>query len=158
MKAFGYNNIKIYNGGLKDWQKSNFKTETLEKLPDVEAKFLTAEELLTKIASAGPCQNKNDEPTVTVVDLRTEHHLENVDRPLVIQTTCPTIFCLLDDLQKETIRRRIPKDGLVVTITETGNRDIFAIQYLSKYGYQNIQGLLFGMRGWIKAGYQTQRP
>jgi hypothetical protein len=36
---------------------------------------------------------------------------------------------------------------------ETGNRDIFAMKFMYKYGYTNIVGLNFGMRGWIKPGY-----
>ncbi len=104
------------------------------------------------------CTNEAGIPNVTLLDLRTEHQLKDVRRPPIIQSDCPLIFCLLDDLQKAEVRKQIPKDGLVVTVTETGNRDKFAMQFLSKYGYKNVYGLLFGMRGWIKAGYQTETP
>lgn len=73
-----------------------------------------------------------------------------------IKTPCPTVFCLLDELQNARVRRQIPKQGLVVTITETGNRDSFAIQYLSKFGYANLKALMFGMRGWIKKDYPVK--
>jgi len=39
---------------------------------------------------------------------------------------------------------------LVVTLTETGNRDDIAIRYLSRFGYDNVKLVEFGMRGWIK--------
>ena len=145
---------------MKDWKKSGLKLDVLEKLPAVESKFLTAEELLKKISNTDSegDRGKNSSANVTLVDLRTEHHLEAVERPLIIKTRYPTIYCLLDDLQKDEIRRKIPREGLVVTITETGNRDQFVIQYLSGHGYKNIRGLLYGMRGWIKAGYETARP
>lgn len=129
---------------------------TQERLPDYKAKFLTVEELHARVA-AGSCGGESN-AALTLIDLRTEHHLATIPRPPIIKTACPTIFCLLDDLQKKEIRNQIPKKGVVVTITETGNRDKFAMQFLSKYGYKNIHGLLFGMRGWIKAGYETETP
>jgi len=70
-----------------------------------------------------------------------------------IKTNCKTIHCLLDDFQKPEVRKQIPKKGLVVVISETGNRDWAVIRYLSKWGYTNIVGLQFGMREWIKSGY-----
>lgn len=97
---------------------------------------------------------------MTLVDLRTEHHVQAGPALAVIKTPCPTVFCLMDDLRKPAVRDQIPRSGMVVTLTETGNRDKFAMQYLAKYGYTNVTGLLFGMRGWIKAGYpiDTKAP
>lgn len=63
----------------------------------------------------------------------------------------------LDDLLDESTRKTIPRTGLVVIVTETGNRDEFAIRYLSQFGYDNIVGLKFGMRDWIKQRYPTFR-
>ena len=42
-------------------------------------------------------------------------------------------------------------------MTETGNRDMFVMKYLYRYGYTNIKGLEFGMRGWIKSNYPVER-
>jgi rhodanese-related sulfurtransferase len=144
---------------LKDWQKSNHEIETRESLPDYEGKFLTVDELLSSISGVGKlCIDEDNSPKITIIDLRTEHHLEDAKRPLIIKTDCPIIYCLLDDLQHDEIRNQIPTNGLVVTVTETGNRDKFAMRYLYKLGYKNIYGLLFGMRGWLKAGYETEIP
>jgi len=158
-KKYGYKNIRIYNGGLKDWKKSGFAVVSDEGLPNYKGKFLTAEELLSEISAVkNTCINAEGRTRITLIDLRTEHQLKDTKRPSIIKCDCPIIYCLLDDLQNVAIRRLIPKDGLVVTITETGNRDKFAMQYLYKHGYGNIKGLLFGMRGWIKPGYQTETP
>jgi rhodanese-related sulfurtransferase len=92
-------------------------------------------------------------PTLTILDLRTERHLEPGQEFPSIKTSCRTLELLLDELQRPEIRDKVPKDGLVVTVTETGNRDIFAMKFMYKYGYTNIVGLNFGMRGWIKPGY-----
>jgi rhodanese-related sulfurtransferase len=128
-------------------------------LPDVKAQFIGADEVFSALRSAEDkgCRDENGHPPVTLLDLRTEHLLgdDAAARSTFteIKTPCPTVFCLLDALQNPRIRRQIPKSGLVVVITETGNRDAFAIQYLSKFGYANIKALRFGMRGWIKKDY-----
>lgn len=131
-------------------------------MPDVEARFITVDELYSLLQSAESrhCRDEKGRPLVTLLDLRTEHHLEagNVTGSTVvdIKTACPTVFCLLDELQDPRVRGQIPKPGLVVTITETGNRDTFAIRFLSKFGYTNLKGLMFGMRGWIKKDYPVE--
>ena len=156
----GYRNIKIYNGGIKDWKKSNYRLEVIEPLPKYEFQFITSEDLLTTIkqAEAENCRDQNDKPFLTILDLRTEHFL-NPDKPLsYIESNCATINSLFDELANSEVRGQIPKEGLVVTITETGNRDKFAMQFLFKHGYTNVMGLQFGMRGWIKQNYpQTTR-
>ena len=90
---------------------------------------------------------------MTIIDYRTEDFLET-DRPIPsIKTKCRIIKCLLDDFSNPAIRNLIPKDGEVVLVCETGNRDKTAMKYLFKFGYLNIKGLKFGMRGWIKLDY-----
>jgi rhodanese-related sulfurtransferase len=76
---------------------------------------------------------------------------------LAIETNCNTIKCLLDDLSDPEVRSSIPKEGTVIIICETGNRDIIAMRYLHKFGYDNIFGLRFGMRGWIKLDYPVEK-
>ena len=128
-------------------------------MPKVEARLITAEELLALLESAkkNDCHDSSNHPQVTLLDLRTENHLPAEAGTMMtiphIKTSCPRIFSLLDQLQLPEVRDKIPRTGLVVTVTETGNRDQFAIQYLSKYGYDNLKVLMFGMRGWIKEDY-----
>jgi rhodanese-related sulfurtransferase len=162
VKANGFTHIKIYNGGIKDWKKSGLPIETIDALPKMEVRLITAEELLALLQSVkdNGCRDASHRPLVTLLDLRTENHLPPEPGAATsithIESSCPRIFCLLDQLQRPEIRKKIPKTGLVVTVTETGNRDQFAIQYLSKYGYGNIKGLMFGMRGWIKEDYPIE--
>ncbi len=127
-------------------------------MPDYKGQFITTDALLKFVLAShqGSCADENGRPILTIVDLRTENHLKNLEKkPPIIDTSCKTLFFLLDDLLKSEVRKQIPSKGLVVTITETGNRDKFVMQYLHQFGYANIKGLLFGMRGWIKAGYPT---
>jgi rhodanese-related sulfurtransferase len=129
----------------------------------MDSRFITAEELLALLQSAkdNDCRGPSNHPLVTLLDMRTENHLppESGTPEYIthIKTACPRIFSLLDQLQQPEIRDKIPKTGLVVTVTETGNRDQFAIRYLSKHGYDNLKGLMFGMRGWIKEDFPIEK-
>ena len=75
-----------------------------------------------------------------------------------IKTSCPTLTFHLDDLiDNEPLRSSIPKKQMVVSISETGNRDLFLQRYLSGYGYTNILSLEYGMRAWLKADYPFEK-
>lgn len=155
VKALGYKNIKIYNGGIKDWKKSGLPLSSINPLPDVPASFISSDLLNNEIDATekNQCIDNSGAPLITLLDLRNEYFLKT-DKPLAdIDTDCQTIKMQLDDLLKADVRAVIPKKGMLVTITETGNRDVFVKRYLSKYGFDNIRGLRFGMRDWIKKGY-----
>jgi rhodanese-related sulfurtransferase len=158
IKNLGYNNIKIYNGGIKDWKKSGYKLNVIELLPDYKGKFITADELLELIkkADSNNCTCTEDECLVKIVDLRTEHSIKSSKPLRKIKTKCQTLIGLLDDLRNPELRGLIPRKGIVVTVTETGNRDIFAMRYLYNHGYTNVRGLRFGMRSWIKLDYPME--
>lgn len=155
IRKYGYTNIKIYNGGLKDWLKSGNAITVIERLPEYAASFVTGEELMAQVSSAekNGCRTAEGKPLFTLLDLRTELSLNSPTAAVAIRTSCRTVAGLLDDLLDQSFREKIPSDSPVYVITETGNRDAFAMQYLSKFGYRNITGLLFGMRGWIKDDY-----
>jgi rhodanese-related sulfurtransferase len=153
----GYTNIKIYNGGIKDWQKSGLQLDSITPLPDVAVTFISADQLRQKIdaTAQNQCKESHGEPSITLLDFRNDLFLPSEKPPVSIATVCRTIQLQLDHLLKPEVRAMIPKNGMLVTITETGNRDNFVIRYLSKYGYDNISGLQFGMRSWLKQGYAT---
>ena len=154
----GYTNIKIYNGGIKDWSKSGLPLDTINPLPQVESRFLGADQLFSMIqaADAKQCIEEDGLASLTILDFRNENFFDMENPPPRIQSQCQTIFLQLDDIRKPEIRKQIPLENKVVTITETGNRDDFAMRYLSKFGYSNIVGLQFGMRGWLKMRYPIE--
>ena len=128
----------------------------IEQLPVYEAKFITADNLVEQLKQAqeaGTCIDSHGKPFITLLDLRTDNFVETDVPVSSIKTNCPVSKHLFDDLSNPEVRERIPSDTTVVTVTETGNRDREAMQYLSKFGFTNIVGLKFGMRGWIKQDY-----
>jgi len=160
IRRHGYTNIRIYNGGLKEWIGAGLPVEVIEPLPEYDVGFITAKELKQQVdlAEKSSCRTAGDKPIFTLLDLRTERIPEGLESPLVIRTCCTTITGYLDDLMNEEFRKNIPRDVPVYLVTETGNRDLFAARYLSKFGYTNVVGLQFGMRGWIKADYPMAMP
>ena len=83
VKKLGFRNIKIYNGGLKDWEKSGYKIEVIDPLPKYEYKFIQANTLLAKIkqGNLSNCLDENNQTILTIIDYRTEHFLKT-DKPL----------------------------------------------------------------------------
>lgn len=160
VKDLGYRNIKIYNGGIKDWKKSGLPLTSINSLPDIEPTFISADRLLKWLtkASTAHCREKDGGAMITILDFRNENFIDAENPPLSIATDCPIQKLILDDLRRPEIREKIPLAAPVVTITETGNRDAFIQQYLSTYGYTNISGLQFGMRGWLKLRYPSRQP
>lgn len=146
--------MKIYNGGIKDWKKQGQELVSLDPLPEVPVRVITAEQLFATLVSLnGNCQANTPSPALTLLDLRNEVLLNPDSPPPSIKTQCPTVNLTLDDLLDAAILEGLPRQGRMVTITETGNRDQFAIRHLSKFGFNNVAGLKFGMRDWIKSGY-----
>ena len=111
-----------------------------------------------KLSESSRCLDQDNQPMLTLIDYRTENFLKT-DRPIPsIRTKCKLIRCLFDDLIDPTIRDKIPKEGLVIAISETGNRDWAVMRYLYRWGYTNVAGIEFGMRGWIMSGYLVDIP
>ena len=162
IKKLGYTNIKIYNGGLKDWIKSGHITESIEPLPKTQVHFIDVEELMSALAEADErnCIDNSGNPLITLLDFRVTKGLSRkmgADK-YKIKTNCQTISAQLDDFpNNKPLIQSIPKKGLIVSICETGNRDTFLIRYLSKFGISNIRSLKYGMRSWLKANYPMER-
>jgi len=162
IKKMGFTNIVIYNGGLKDWKKSGLPLASMEPLPSYNGKFISAEELWKKIAKADAtgCVDNAGKPLLTLIDFRSSLKLKyrKGGDNYRIKTSCRTISALLDDfIDNPALIHSVPKEGMVVTVSETGNRDIFLMRYLKKFGFTNIFGLEFGMRGWLKMNYPIEK-
>ena len=160
VKKLGFTNIKIYNGGIKDWIKSGNPIVSMDPLPEATTSFIGIKELLGMIISADKknCVDDDGHPILTLVDLRTSQNpsAKGGDR-YKIKTKCQTITALLDDfVDNDRLIQSLPKKGVVVSVTETGNRDAFLIRYLSKFDRTNILGLKYGMRSWLKADYPVE--
>lgn len=124
----------------------------------MDSAFINADQLKQMIekAQTGQCMDEKGAAAITILDFRNEFFLNPDNPPPAIDTVCKTQRLQLDDLLKPEVRAALPRHGKLVTITETGNRDAFAMRYLHGFGFDDISGLQFGMRGWIKLGYPTR--
>jgi len=162
IKAKGFTNIKIYNGGLKDWIKSGNPTESIETLPEATVQFIDVNQLRMLLSEADKtnCMDKNGKPLLTLIDFRSSNSdsIKKGADKYRIATKCHTISALLDEfIDNNSLIESIPLEGLAISISETGNRDTFLIRYLSKCCRPDIRGLKYGMRSWIKAGYPVEK-
>ena len=140
----GHTNIAIYNGGLRAWRRSQ-EIITKRALPVLdEFEFMENGRLWEMIGAEEP---------VTIVDFR----VTEVEQAKGRIPGARYLNIALDDLRDETIRAELPKDELIVSVTETGNRDKIVQRYLSQYGHGNVVGLKEGFRGWVKAGLPLER-
>ena len=87
------------------------------------------------------CRDKNGTPLLTLIDYRASILLRTRiggDR-YRIKTTCPTIIGqLYEFMENKSLISKIPRKGLVVCLSETGNRDRYLKRYLYKLGFTNI--------------------
>lgn len=158
----GFSNVNIYNGGLKDWVKSGHPVESIDPLPSYNTAFIYADELFEELNrnDARGCIDNSGAPRLTLIDFRSslKSSEKNGGDKYRIKTNCRVITVMLDDFIENTaLINSVPREGMVVTISETGNRDVFLIRYLNKFGYTNVNGLQFGMRAWLKAGYPVDK-
>ncbi len=162
IKNHDFTNIKIYNGGLTDWKRSGLPLDSITPLPDYNGPRISPRDLLDKITAAEKtqCRDETGAPLLTIIDFRASVLLKNkigADR-YHVQTRCPEIIAQLDDfLENKALVDRIPEQGLIVCISETGKRDNYLQRYLHMRGFSHIFSLNNGMRGWLKAGYPTEK-
>jgi rhodanese-related sulfurtransferase len=130
-------------------------------LPEYKGTAISADDLVKKLqqAETSNCIDSNGAAMITLLDFRNlgaQKQKTGGDR-YRIKTSCPTLTFHLDDLiNNAPLRSSIPKKQIVVSISETGNRDLFLQRYLSGFGYTNILSLEYGMRAWLKAGYPSE--
>jgi rhodanese-related sulfurtransferase len=97
-------------------------------------------------------------PLLTLLDFRVIYaqYVKTGGDLFRIRTSCRTITAQLDDfIDNQQLIDSIPLNGKVVTISETGNRDDYLIRFMHAHGHDNLMGLRFGMRDWLKAAYPT---
>ncbi len=161
IKQMGFPNIKIYNGGLKDWIKAGNSIHSISPLPKTKINAIDVDELMAIVMDADTknCVDAAGRPILTLIDFRTNQNIidkKGADK-YQIKTTCKTIKAVLDDfIDNEKLIQSIPDDGLTLSISETGNRDEFLIRYLSQFGKTKILSLKYGMRNWLKANYPVE--
>ena len=161
IKKKGFTSIILYNGGLKDWIKAGHKTVSVAPLPRAAVHFIDVDSLHSHLleAEANNCVDNNGEPLLTIVDFRMSHTLQKQmsGDKYQIKTSCQLIKAQLDDfLDNMDLINTLPDSGQIISISETGNRDHFLIQYLAQFNKTNIKGLKYGMRNWLKAGYPSE--
>ena len=161
IKNAGFRNIKIYTGGIIDWQRSGLPLLRPEPLPVHKKRAITAQELLAKLTEAEKtkCRNTSGLPLMTFLDLRVSDALcQRIGGDkYTIKTSCTTLAMQLDSfIDNPSLVQSLADKGLVITFTETGKRDIYLQRYLKKKSDLDFVMLDQGIRSWIKAGFPVE--
>jgi len=142
--------------------KSGNEVTSVTPLPDIKVHFIDVDELRDLLVKADKqhCKDADGEPLLTILDFRMSRVLQkkmSADKYQIL-SRCRTINAQLDDfIDNEMLINSLPDTGQIISVSETGNRDRFLIQFLSQFNKTNIRGLKYGMRNWLKAGYPAEK-
>lgn len=131
----GYQKVYAFREGLPAWEKAGYPLTSIRKLPDIEVKKISTEELAYLSAA------KN----VVVLDI-------NMDRDAsTFQIDCTNrIHIPLDELNVSL--QKLPKDKRIFVICLKGERSPTAVRYLSGQGYKDVAMVEGGVQKWILEG------
>jgi rhodanese-related sulfurtransferase len=136
----GYLNVYAFRGGLPAWVAAGYPTASTEKLPEVETKFITTEQLATKL-------QKED---VILVDINAH---EDADKFWV--DTPKRVHIPLLDLNER--YKSLPKDKEIVLMCLKGQRGPTAARFLAMKGYKNVECVEGGIQKWVLEGRPVKK-
>ena len=85
---------------------------------------------------------------ITLLDVRDLHEVNAAKIP-------GTLHISRGNLETK-IEAQIPRDAHVIIYCASGNRSVFAADLLQEMGYQNVDSMSGGIRGWIAAGGEVE--
>jgi len=153
----GFKNIKIYNGGIKDWKIRGLPLDSTEKIPDYPVNYIMPDELSKLITEADKtnCLDSEKKPILSFIDIR-DYHLDKflIADKHTIKTTCKTHKFIIDDIRSAEKRAILP-DGKWIIFCETGGRGHYLSKFMYRLGKKDIYILKGGILNWQNKGFET---
>jgi len=131
----GYSEVYAYRDGLPAWIKAGNPTTTIEKLPKVKIKKVSAKKLKGMIDGGAD---------MVIVDIRPKYEL--VKASIDVEKINANLS------QISNIVETLPQDKLVVIVDLNGKRAGVAYRYFAMKGLTDLALLNGGMQKWIKSG------
>jgi len=136
----GYNNVYAFREGLPGWEKAGYPLVSTKKLPDVEVKKISTEELATLLFSED----------VILLDINLDEdahkfHIESAKRKHIP----------LDELNVNL--QQLPKDKKIAVMCLKGKRSATAAKYLIGQGYNDVVVVEGGIQKWVLEGKPVKR-
>jgi rhodanese-related sulfurtransferase len=158
IRKSGFNNIKIYNGGINDWMKSGLPLNSIKKIPDNPVNYIEPEDLhkLIMESDATNCLDKQGNPIFSFIDIRDTSldHVHKADK-LTIKTKCKIHSFIIDDIM--VAEKKILPEGKWIVFCETGGRGHFLSRYIYESGKKDILILKSGFLNWEKKEFPTDK-
>lgn len=136
----GYKNVYAFRGGLPAWKEAGYPTTSTEKLPQMEAKFISTEQLAAKL-------QKED---IVLVDINAQEDADKfwVDSPKRVHIPL---------LELNERYKSLPKDKEIVLMCLKGNRGPTAARFLAIRGYNDVKCVDGGIQKWVLEGRPVKK-
>jgi rhodanese-related sulfurtransferase len=138
--GLGYTNVYAFREGLPSWEKAGYPLESTSKLPEVEVKTISTDELSQLL----------DTEDVILLDINLEEdakkfHINHAKR----------VHIPLDNLNVSL--PQLPKDKKIAVMCLKGKRSVTAARYLIGNGYMHVSVVEGGLQKWILDGRPIQQ-
>lgn len=136
----GYNNVYAFREGIPGWEKAGYPLVSTKKLPDVEVKKISTEELAALLF--------NEDVILLDINLDEDAHkfyIESAKRKHIP----------LDELNVSL--PQLPKDKKIAVMCLKGKRSATAAKYLIGQGYKDVVVVEGGIQKWVMEGKPVKR-
>lgn len=136
----GYKNVYAFREGLPGWEKAGYPVVSTRKLPDVQVRKISTEELSAMLFS----------DNVILLDINLDEdahkfHIEHANR----------VHIPLDEL--DVGLPQLQKDKKIAVMCLKGKRSLTAAKYLKSKGYKDVVIVEGGIQQWILEGRPVKR-
>lgn len=131
----GYKNVYAFREGLPRWEKAGYPLASTKKLPDVEVKKISTEELARMLF--------NKDMILLDINLEEDAHKFYID-------SAKRKHIPLDELNVNL--SQLPKEKKIAVMCLKGKRSVTAVRYLASNGYNDVVLVEGGIQKWIFEG------
>ena len=130
----GYTHRVLLKGGLPEWKRAGYETESVKRVPRLPIRAIKPAELKNRLAE------KND---LLIIDVRSEEFFEKGH----IEGAVNAPFYRLHTSYPE-----LPRNRPVLVVDQRGFRSFLAASYLAWKGFPDVTRLFRGMVEWERFG------
>lgn len=131
----GYKNVYAFREGLPGWEKAGYPLGSTKKLPDLEIKKISTDELAILLF--------NTDMILLDINLEEDAHKFYIDSEKRKHIPLDVLNVSLPQL---------PKDKKIVVMCLKGKRSETAVRYLVSNGYSDVVAVEGGIQKWIFEG------
>ena len=132
--------FSAFREGLPSWEKAGYPLTSTKKLPDVEVKKISTDELATLLF--------NKDMILLDINLEEDAHKFYID-------SAKRKHIPLDELNVNL--SQLPKEKKIAVMCLKGKRSVTAVRYLSSNGYNDVVLVEGGIQKWVLEGRPVKK-